>query len=181
MDFTSLAIGMFLLGLCIAPFAIIALKKKNKKHTYTSALKNKAKEVNAELGHLSIWDNKAIAIDEESGLIITLTESSESLNINVINLGELVSCSINRTNRIFTRSNGQDDYTIDNLSLNFNFSDLKKETFSFEFYNSDNSRKIIADELELIETWNNNINSWLNKDQQVYKKIISEPFQKAVS
>lgn len=142
MDATSLTIGMILLIICVLPFILFSVNNNKKRKKRIENLIRKAKENNAIIQEKDDWNQSVIGIDKTKKMLFFSNNSDEFDKFNSINISELYSCTIVKT------ENKQK--SIEKLELELKF--ISKPTMLLEFFNK-NETRLLVNEIEIIQKW----------------------------
>ncbi|MBP6755136.1 MAG: hypothetical protein KA210_03230 [Bacteroidia bacterium] len=142
MDATSLTIGMILLIICVLPFILFSVNNTKKRKKRIENLIRKAKENNAIIQEKDDWNQSVIGIDKTKKMLFFSNNSDEFDKFNSINISELYSCTIEKT------ENKQK--SIEKLELELKF--ISKPTMLLEFFNK-NETRLLVNEIEIIQKW----------------------------
>ncbi|MFD2541005.1 hypothetical protein ACFSSB_01625 [Lacinutrix gracilariae] len=166
MDTTNTIIGAIIVLIIVLPIVAIQRSQTSKKKKSRKAFIDEALKNNLTVNEPDFWGSYyAIALDTNKNKLIYSKIIDEAYNTKIIDLNQVSSCAIVRTNRTF-KTKGTFKTETDKIDLVIeyvNANKLNKE--ALEFYNVD-VNITMSDEVSLLEKWETKIkNNILKKEQ----------------
>lgn len=162
MELGTAIVGIIVTLICIIPFVVLNIKKRNKERAILNVLNKLANENHSQITEYEIWNHSSIGIDDNSAYMFYICLINENQISNIVNLKEVEKAKVNS----IYRSVNTDERTyniIDKLELEFIHKNKNIPEKVFEFYNSNTNRLTLAGELQIAEKWCNKVNAILKK------------------
>ena len=161
MDTSSIFMGIFVAAVCILPLYYFYIVKKRQEKKIKNEFFAMGATSGITISEFDINTDFAIGIDSASGKIIFYSNRNEKKNIQVVDTSEVKKCIpiIQRRN-----SGSGSSGSIEGLKLCFEFKNPSLSTVYFEFY-KETDDSILANELKLLEKWENLLNLKLSKSK----------------
>lgn len=171
MDSKMIIIDALLILLCIVPFIVLGMKKRNKKQLLFSKINTLAANGQHRITQHDKWDNTAIGIDQQASILFFYRKKGEHEKTEIIKLSDIQSCKIVETSRS-VGSKGNSVKVIETLDLELKSKLKDKKMYMLEFYNNEES-SILGDELEKIEKWKDLVQQHINHKFVAQTKAVS--------
>lgn len=162
MDILSALIGLGSLAFFIVPIVYLQMVKKKEKKKFQDKFLQLARENNANISILDIWNRShAIGIDEAGNKLFFLKTGAGTDKKVLIDLAEAEKCKL--VNKSRTVDNNK---VIDHLELQITFKNPGAPEKVLEFYDREESMSV-NEEYHLIEKWEKLISSRLDSKRKL--------------
>lgn len=159
MDLVNVIIGAIFVAICIVPFILVSLSRKNREKQILQSLSNIASKHNCKINQSEICGDFIIGIDETKKIVFFLKKMKDTVIEQFIDLADIQNCKINNTTRtVITNDNNYN--LIEKLELSFIPISKNKTGIILEFFNTDFASQLCG-ELQTVEKWNKLINDHL--------------------
>ena len=145
MEKSSIIIGLACLVLIILPIFLLNLSIKIKGQSILSKIQSQATQNNGKITDYEYWNNYAIGIDSNAGVIYYWSKLNKKEPFQKIELNKIAASKI-------TSVRDADYSDSESLILEFTFAD-KTTNRKIEFFNSDHDGLTMHDEYQLAEKW----------------------------
>ncbi|MFD2824741.1 hypothetical protein ACFS5M_13745 [Lacinutrix iliipiscaria] len=160
-SYTTIIGGVIAL-IIILPLIFIQVAQKRKKSKSKKRFIDEAQKNNLNITEHDFWGTYyAIAIDERANMLIYSKIIEDEHITKIINLDQLATCEIIKTNRNYTNKKTTKIET-DKIDLILCYKDSKKTKEVLEFYNVDINFEM-SNEVLLLEKWEALIKSKLSR------------------
>lgn len=161
MDTSSILMGIIVAAVCILPLYYFYLIKKRREKKIKNEFLAMAATSGVNASEFDIASDFAIGIDNSSGKVIFYSNRNEKKNIQVVDTAEIKKCIpvIQRRN-----SGSGTSGSIEALKLSFDYKNASIHPVFFEFY-KETDDSILANELKLLEKWENLLNLKLSRSK----------------
>ncbi|WP_452228371.1 MULTISPECIES: hypothetical protein [unclassified Lacinutrix] len=165
MESISTIIGIVIVLIITIPIVFIQRSQTSKKKKSKKGFIDEAQKNNLNVTEPDFWGSYyAIALDETQNKLIYSKIVNEEHNTIIIDVEEIASCEIVRTNRTF-KSNKVFKTETDKIDLVIGYKNSNKAKEVLEFYNVDVNIEM-TNEVPLLEKWETKIKSRLHKKEQ---------------
>lgn len=165
MESTSTIIGVIITLIVILPILFIQKSQISKKKKSKKGFIDEAQKNNLKVTEPDFWGSYyALAIDENQNKLIYSKIIDEEHNTIIIDVEEIASCEIVRTNRTF-KSNKVFKTETDKIDLVIGFKNSNKAKEVLEFYNVDVNIEM-TNEVPLLDKWESKIKSSIHRKEQ---------------
>ncbi len=159
MDKGILLVTIIFLAIIILPFVFVGLSKKKKRGRFLSKITNQAELKGCVITRHEISNNFIIGIDDAKGCLFFYKKETDNEILKDIDLREFMSCKLLNVTR--TAGDKQSQELVHKLELSFYPLKNDKPVETIEFYNDENDSLTLSGELQVIERWEEQINSYL--------------------
>lgn len=146
MDFTTIIIGLIVIGSFAVPVFLLERQKANKEKVFVKNFYKKAKAQGVEVSEFEKWGNYILGIDALSNSIYYVNGATEI----VIALENIRICEKSVVKRKVKTKSGNNDF-IDKLSLTFFEFGNEKPTYKLDFFIAED--KSLTNEIAIMEKW----------------------------
>ncbi|MBU2940329.1 hypothetical protein KO494_12355 [Lacinutrix sp. C3R15] len=165
MDSTTTIIGVLIVFIIVLPIVAIQRSQTSKKKKSRKGFINEALQNNVTIDQPDFWGSYyAIALDTDQNKLIYSKIINEVYNTKIIELNQVRSCAIVRTNRTFKNKNTFKTET-DKIDLVIEYKTTNKPKEVLEFYNVDVNIEM-SNEVSLLEKWETKIKSNILQKEQ---------------
>lgn len=165
MESQSTIIGVVIALIIILPLILIQSSQKIEKKNSKKGFINEALKNNIKIAEPDFWGTYyAIAIDETSNKLIYSKIIDAEHNLTIINLSQVDSCEIVKTNRVF-KNKTTNKIETDRIDLVIGYKSSSKIKDVLEFYNVDINFEM-SNEIALLEKWETKIKGRIFKKAQ---------------
>jgi hypothetical protein len=158
MDLGTTIIGSICISLCVLPFVLTGINRKNKERKLITSLNDLAKQHDCKITQHEICGDYVIGVDDSKNFVGFIYNIKDVAKQKFVDLTTVKNCEIININRT-TPSKKK---VIEKLNLNISFINKNTPNIILEFYNS-NVNFQLSGEIESIEKWHKLINNSLNK------------------
>ncbi len=148
--------GAIIIALCVLPFVIMGILSKNNKKQRLQYFKNSASTQNCNITLHEILGDIIIGMDENSNSIFFMKKSKENEFSQLISLSEFQSCRVINFGRAANNST-----IVEKLELCFYPKSKNSNQQLLTFFDSEEDGLLLTGELQLIEKWEEIVNSSL--------------------
>src|SRR5262245_27647080 len=134
MDTSSTLIGLFIVVLCVLPFAILYFDRRRKVGAIMKSLHGMAQQSGRAIKEHDIWGDRVIGIDENESFVFAIFKIDGGMRVYKIFLEEISECRLVQNVRTIRNKEGVFTVT-DLLGLAFVYADPVKGVQALEFYN----------------------------------------------
>lgn len=161
MDTSSILMGILVAAACILPLYYLYIVKKRKDKKIKNDFFAMGSSVGISISEFDICNDFAIGADPFLNKIIFYSSRNEKKNIQTVDTTDVKKCItiIQRRN-----SGSGSSASIETLKLCFEYKNTSISPVYFEFY-KETDDSILANELKLLEKWDNLINLKLSKSK----------------
>lgn len=146
MDFTTIIIGLIVIGSFAVPVFLLERQKANKEKVFVKNFYKKAKAQGVEVSEFEKWGNYILGIDALSNRIYYVNGATEI----VFALENIRICEKSVVKRKVKTKSGNNDF-IDKLSLTFFEFGNEKPTYKLDFFIAED--KSLTNEIAIMEKW----------------------------
>lgn len=145
METSSIIIGLACLVLIILPILLLNLSRKRKGQNILSKIQSQATQNNGKITDYEYWNNYAIGIDSQAGVVYYWSKLNKNEPFQKIELSKVALCKV-------TSLRDTDNTDSESLILEFTLVD-KTTNRKIVFFNSDHDGLTMHDEYQLAEKW----------------------------
>lgn len=155
MEIGSIAIGVILLGLCIAPFVVLFYHNKKRKIRLLAVLKDVAVSHSCEIDEHEFCGDFVLGIDKGQSQVFFCKQIKDRYEPQSVDLNQTQVCRPDKKSRT-VRENHQRKEVVEKLELVFVPKDNRDSEIRFRFYDEDFNSQL-SGELQLMESWHRKI------------------------
>lgn len=144
-----------------------------RKRQFLQPLLNLAQHNQSRLSQYDTWNNLAVGIDYNTGMVFFFKKVNNTGVSLQVNLSTIKKCRVIQVAK--TLNGGQDNFLgVAKLALAFEHKDTSKADALLEFYNADSDEAGLTRELQLVEKWRQLIDNKMNpKESRLLQLNVS--------
>jgi hypothetical protein len=152
MDIGTSITAILIVLACIIPFVIMSKINARREKQFLQPLFNLAQHYQSRLSQYDTWNNTAVGIDYNTGIVFFFKNVNNTRMSLQVNLSTIKKCRVIKVAK--TINDGQDNFLgVAKLALGFEHKDTSKADALLEFYNADSAEAGLTGELQLVEKW----------------------------